>query len=162
MTVDFTTPYYYASIVCIVKADSAFAAAAGISGLNGAACTSQLNTVWYDACLPQIKGATVLPAMDSAPAMLVALISGKCDLVVTDMPTAMAAVAVYPELKLLDFTGSPDNFLVSEQEINIGISVKKGNADLLNKLNSALTGLTTADFERMMNEAIKVQPLSVE
>ena len=162
MTVDFTEPYYYASIVCIVKADSAFAAAAGISDLSGAACTSQMNTVWYDVCLPQINGAKILPAMDSAPAMLVALTSGKCDLVVTDMPTAMAAVAVYPELKLLDFTGSPGNFLVSEQEINIGISLRKGNTDLLNKLNGALSGLTVADFERMMNEAIKVQPLSVE
>jgi putative lysine transport system substrate-binding protein len=162
MTVDFTSPYYYASIVCIVKNESTFAAAGGISDLNGAVGTSQLNTVWYDVCLPQIKGATILPAMESAPAMLVALISGKCDLVVTDMPTAMAAVAVYPELKLLDFTDSPDGFLVSEQEINIGISLKKGNTDLLNKLNDALEGLTTADFERMMNEAIKVQPLSVE
>jgi putative lysine transport system substrate-binding protein len=162
MTLDFTSPYYYASIVCIVKADSAFAAATGISGLSGAVATSQLNTVWYDVCLPQIEGVNILPAMDSAPAMLVALTSGKCDLVVTDMPTAMAAVAVYPELKLLDFTSSPGNFEVSEQEINIGISLKKGNADLLNKLNNALSGLTTTDFERMMNEAIKVQPLSVE
>ena len=162
MTVDFTTPYYYASIVCLVKADSSFAAASGISGLSGAVCTSQLNTVWYDVCLPQIAGANILPAMDSAPAMLVSLTSGKCDLVVTDMPTAMAAVAVYPELKLLDFSGAADNFAVSEQEINIGVSLKKGNSDLLNKLNSALAGLTTADFEKMMDEAIKVQPLSAE
>ncbi|MCL2495880.1 MAG: transporter substrate-binding domain-containing protein [Clostridiales bacterium] len=162
MTVDFSTPYYYASIVCLVKADSTFAAATGISGLNGAVCTSQQNTVWYDVCLPQIESANILPAMDSAPAMLVSLTSGKCDLVVTDMPTAMAAVAVYPELKLLDFSGSPDGFLVSEQEINIGVSVKKGNADLLNKLNGALAGLTTADFEKMMNEAIRVQPLATE
>ena len=161
MTVDFTTPYYYASIVSIVKADSPFAAATGISGLSGATGTSQLNTVWYDVCLPQIKDATVLPAMESAPAMLVALTSGKCDLVVTDMPTAMAAVAVYPELKLLDFTGTSDNFTVSEQEINIGISLKKGNTDLLNKLNEALSGLTKDDFEKMMSDAIKVQPLSV-
>jgi putative lysine transport system substrate-binding protein len=161
-SVDFTSPYYYASIVCIVKADSTFAAATGITGLGGAVCTSQLNTVWYDVCLPQIEGAKILPAMDSAPAMLAALVSGKCDLVVTDMPTAMAAVAVYPELKLLDFTGSPGSFAISEEEINIGISLKKGNADLLNKLNNALAELTIADFERMMNEAIKVQPLSVE
>ena len=54
MTLDFTSPYYYASIVCIVKADSTFAGARGISGLSGAVATSQLNTVWYDVCLPQI------------------------------------------------------------------------------------------------------------
>ena len=63
-------------------------------------------------------------------------------------------------MKILDFTNSTDNFDVSEEEINIGISVKKGNQELLNALNTALSGLTTEDFERMMNDAIKVQPLN--
>ena len=159
MTLDFTTPYYYASIVCLVKADSKFASATGIDGLTGAICTSQLNTVWYDVCLPQILDANILTPMDSAPAMLVALTSGACDLVVTDMPTAMAAVSVYPELKLLDFTDSSFNFAVSDEEVNIGISLQKGNTELLNLLNGALKDLAVSDFERMMNEAIKVQPL---
>lgn len=160
-TVDFTTPYYYASIVALTKSDSKFATATGISDLEGATCTSQINTVWYDTCLPQIKNANILPAMESAPTMLVALDSGKADLIVTDMPTAMAATKVYPNMKLLDFTNSPDNnFKVSDEEINIGISVKKGNSTLLEKLNNALSELKTTDFENMMNEAISVQPLS--
>ena len=158
--VDFTTPYYYASIVCLVKADGPFASATGISGLSGAVATSQLNTVWYDVCLPQIPGAKILPAMESAPAMLVSLTTGKCDLVVTDQPTAMAAVSVYPQLKMLDFTGTADNFQVSAEEVNIGVSVQKGNTELLNALNTALATLTKDDFTRMMNEAISVQPLS--
>lgn len=160
-TVDFTTPYYYASIVALTKADSKYANATGISDLEGATCTSQINTVWYDICLPQIKNANILPAMESAPTMLVALDSGKADLVVTDMPTAMAALEVYPDMKLLDFTESADNnFQVSEEEINIGISVRKGNSELLQNLNNALSELTVDDFERMMAEAISVQPLS--
>jgi len=162
MSVDFSEPYYYASIVSLVKGDSPFASAEGISGLAGATATSQLNTVWYDVCLPQIEGVKILPAMDSAPAMLASLTSGKCDLVVTDMPTAQAAVSVYPELKLLDFTGKADNFQVSEEEINIGISVKKGNKVLLDLLNNALKNLSVNDYERMMKDAIKVQPLSTD
>lgn len=158
--VDFTTPYYYASIVGLVKADGPYAEAAGISDLAGATCTSQQATVWYDTCLPQIEDADILPAMESAPAMLVALESGRCDLVVTDMPTAMAACVAYPDMKLLDFTGTDDDFAVSEEEINIGISVQKGNETLLNALNEALATLTTVDFTAMMNEAISVQPLS--
>lgn len=158
--VDFTTPYYYASIVTLVMADGPYADATGISDLAGATCTSQQATVWYDTCLPQVENANILPAMDSAPAMLVALDSGRCDLVVTDMPTAMAACVAYPEMKLLDFTGTEDDFAVSEEEINIGISVQKGNETLLNKLNEALATLTTDDFTRMMDEAISVQPLS--
>ena len=40
---------------------------------------------------------------ESAPAMLVALESGRVDLVVTDMPTGTAATVAYPDLKLLGF-----------------------------------------------------------
>ena len=42
--VDFSDPYYYASIVCLVKSDGAYAGAAGISGFSGAKATSQLGT----------------------------------------------------------------------------------------------------------------------
>ena len=159
-TVDFTTPYYYASIVGLTNSDSEYADATGVADLEGATCTSQINTVWYDVCLPQIKDANILPAMEVASQMLVALDSGKTDLVVTDMPTAMAATKVYPNMKILDFTNSEDNFEVSDEEINIGISVKKGNTELLNQLNSALAELDSTDFEEMMNTAISVQPLS--
>ena len=159
-TVDFTAPYYYASIVGLTMNDSDFAEAMGVSDLEGATCTSQLNTVWYDVCLPQIQNANILPAMESAPTMLVALSSGACNLVVTDEPTALAATVAYPNMVMLNFTGSDDNFEVSDEEINIGISVKKGNSELLEKLNAGLAALTTEDFTRMMDEAIAAQPLS--
>ena len=159
-TVDFTTPYYYASIVALTNSDSDYANAIGLSDLEGATCTSQISTCWYDTCLPQIKNANILPAMDTAPNMLVALNSKTVDLVVTDMPTAMAALEVYPNMKLLDFTDTEDNFEVSEEEINIGISVRKGNSELLNNINNVLKNYSTETFENMMNDAIKVQPLS--
>lgn len=159
-TVDFTTPYYYASIVALTNSDSDYANATGLSDLEGATCTSQISTCWYDTCLPQIKNANILPAMDTAPNMLVALNSKTVDLVVTDMPTAMAALEVYPNMKLLDFTDTEDNFEVSEEEINIGISVRKGNSELLNNINNVLKNYSTETFENMMNDAIKVQPLS--
>ena len=158
--VDFSDPYYYASIVGLVKAEGDYANAAGVADLAGATCTSQQGTVWYDVCLPQIKDADILPAQESAPAMLVALESDRINLVVTDMPTAMAAVVAYPDMKILDFTDTEDNFEVSDEEINIGISVQKGNTELLDGINSVLAGLTTDDFDSMMNEAISVQPLA--
>ena len=66
-TVDFSIPYYYASIVTLTNSNSKYANAKGISDLSGAKCTSQINTCWYDTCLPQIKNANILPAMDTAP-----------------------------------------------------------------------------------------------
>lgn len=160
MTLDFSSPYYYASIVALVKADGPYANASGVKDLANAKCTSQLNTVWYDICLPQIPSARILTAQESAPAMLVALNSGACDVVVTDMPTAMAACVAYPGFKLLNFFGTSDDFAVSEEEINIGISIKKGNSELLAGINAALSKLSTDDFNRMMDEAIAAQPLS--
>ena len=158
--VDFSNPYYYASIITLVDKDSKYANAKGISDLAGASCTSQMNTVWYDVCLPQIPDANILPAQDSAPAMLVALASGRVDLVCTDMPTGQAALVAYPNLTLLDFSGTDDDYQVSQEEINIGISIRKGNTELLNAINNALSTLTTDDFNSMMQDAIAVQPLA--
>ena len=158
--VDFTTPYYYASIVCLVNEGSKYESAQGISDLKGAVCTSQQNTVWYDVCLPQIENANILPAQESAPAMLVALSAGRVDLICTDMPTAQAALVAYPSFRLLDFTNSDDNFVVSQEEINIGISVSKNNPELTAAINEVLATLTVEDFNAMMDEAISVQPLS--
>ena len=158
--VDFTTPYYYASIICLVNEGSRYENATGVSDLAGATCTSQLGTIWYDVCLPQIPDANILPAQESAPAMLVALNSGRVDLICTDMPTGTAALVAYPNMRLLDFAGSDDDFQVSQEEINIGISVQKGNTELLDAINGVLATLTVDDFNRMMDEAIAVQPLA--
>ena len=158
--VDFTDPYYYASIICLVKEGSEYENAQGVSDLAGASCTSQMNTVWYDVCLPQIPDADILPAQDSAPAMLVALESGRVDLVCTDMPTGQAALVAYPDMRLLDFSGSDDDFEVSQEEINIGISVNKNNGELKEAINGVLATLTVDDFNAMMDEAISVQPLA--
>ena len=158
--VDFAGPYLYATIVCLVKSNSAFANATSIADFAGAKCTSQLGTIWYDTCLPQITGADVLAGKESAPAMLMALETGEVDLVCTDMPTAQAAVIAYPDLKILDFTGKEGNFNVDEGDINIGISVQKGNTELFNAINDALKGMTAEDFNKIMADAIKIQPVS--
>ena len=52
-------------------------------------------------CLPQIQGAQIQPAAETAPAMLMALETGAVDFICTDMPTAKGAVAAYPDMKLL-------------------------------------------------------------
>lgn len=159
-SVDFTEPYYYATIVTLVKAGSKYENAASVADLAGATATSQMNTIWYDNCLPQIPDANILPAQESAPAMLVALSSGRCDLVVTDKPTGQAALIAYPDFKLLDFTGTEGEFKVSDEDINIGISLKKGNTELKEAINGVLAGMTREDYNKMMEEAISVQPLS--
>ena len=161
-SVDFAGPYLYASIVCLTKKDSKFAGAKGISELAGGTCTSQSGTIWYDSCLPQIKDAQIGMPAESAPAMLMAVASGTVDFVCTDMPTAQGALIAYPDLVILDFSGSEDNFTVSDEEINIGISVMKGNTFLKDAIDAYLKDKTADDFNALMQEAIKIQPLSEE
>ena len=157
--VDFAGPYLYATIVCLTRSNSSFASAKDISDLAGGTCTSQLGTIWYDTCLPQIKDAKIQSAAETAPAMLMALETGTVDFVCTDMPTAQGAVAAYPDLVILNFANSGDDFAVSDSDVNIGISVMKGNTVLKDALNKVLSGMTADDFNALMAQAIAVQPI---
>ena len=147
--VDMAGPYYYATFVCVTKADSPLASAQGLSDLTGTA-TAQSGTDWYEFCLPQIEGAEIQ--------------SAAVDFICTDMPTAMGAVATYDDLVILDFSDNPeDDFqFASEAErashINIGMSVQKGNTVLLEAMNDVLSTMTEDDFTELMNQAVSVQP----
>ena len=162
--VDFAGPYFYASIVCVTKKDSPYASAASIADLAGGKCTAQIATIWYDQCLPQIEGAQVLSAAETAPAMLMALETGSVDFVCTDMPTAQGAVAAYPDMTILDFSGTDGDFQFSDEvraeNVNIGVSVKKGNTELKDKIDAVLSTMTQEDMNILMQQAIAIQPLS--
>ena len=156
--VDFAGPYLYASIVCLVRKDSPLVTAKGISELTGT-CTSQRGTIWYDTCLPQIKGATIQSAADDAGTMLAAVNSKTCDFVCTDMPTAQGAVLTYPDLTILDFSGSQDDFKVSAEEVNIGISVREGNKVLKDAMDKVLSPMNADDFNALLAQAVAIQPI---
>ena len=162
--VDFAGPYFYASIVCVTKKDSPYATATSIADLAGGKCTAQIATIWYDQCLPQIDGALVQTAAETAPAMLMALETGSVDFICTDMPTAQGAVAAYPDMTILDFSGTDGDFQFSDEvraeNVNIGVSVKKGNTELKNMIDAVLSTMTQEDMNTLMQQAIAIQPLS--
>ena len=60
---------------------------------------------------------------------------------------------------MLDFANSGDDFAVSDSDVNIGISVMKGNTVLKDALNSVLSGMTADDFNALMAQAIAIQPI---
>lgn len=161
--VDFAGPYYYASFAILVKSDSDLTSATSINDFSGKTGTAQIATIWYDNCLPQMEGVTIATASETAPAMLMALETNTVDFVVTDLPTAMGAVEAYDDLTILDFTGTDGDFQFTEQEreenVNIGVSVKKGNTVLVDEINAVLGEMTEDDFNELMNEAIQIQPV---
>jgi len=157
-SVDFSDVYYKASIVAITKKGTPYENAKSVADLKGAVCTSQLNTVWYD-MLQQIPEADIKPAIDTVPALMVALDSGKANIIVTDKPTAMAAAYSNPNLVVLNFEENKA-FKASDEDVNMGIAIKKGNKELTDKINKALSEITEEERNKMMEEAIKDQPLS--
>lgn len=161
--VDFAGPYYYASFAILVKKDSPLANATSIMDFAGYKGSAQSATIWYSECLPQMEGALIQTAAESAPAMIMGVETGVFDFAVTDMPTATGAAIAYDDLKVLDFSGTDGDFKFSEEEreenVNIGISVRKGNTVLKEAIDSYLDTLTVDDFNTIMDDAIKVQPL---
>ena len=160
---DMAGPYYYAQIVSLTTKDSTYASAQGIADLAGGKGTAQTGTIWYDTCLPQIPDAQIQPAAETAPAMVMQLQTGTVDFVVTDLPTANGAVAKDENLVVLNFAGTEGDFqFASEEEraenVNIGMSVAKGNTELLDAMNSVLSTMTEDDFNTIMDQAIAVQP----
>ncbi|HIU63600.1 MAG TPA: transporter substrate-binding domain-containing protein [Candidatus Avacidaminococcus intestinavium] len=157
-SVDFTAPYYYANVVGLVKKDTPQATAKSVADLKGAVATSQLNTIWYD-LIDQVPDVEKLPGIENVPGMIVALTSGKCNLIVTDLPTAMAAAYANPELTVLEFAADA-GFQTTKEDVEIGIAVKKGNKELVDAMNAKLTKMTEEDFKQIMQDAIKFQPLA--
>ncbi len=163
LEVDMAGPYYYATIVCVTTKDSPYANAKSIADLAGGKCTSQSGTIWYDTCLPQIPGAQIQSPADNAPAMTMALQTGTVDFICTDMPTAQGALAKDENLVILNFSGTDGDFqFATEQEraenVNQGVSVKKGNTELADAINVVLSAMTREHFDALMAYAISVQP----
>ncbi len=161
--VDMAGPYFYATIVCMTTKDSAFANATSISDLAGGSCTSQSGTIWYDSCLPQIENIDLLPPAETATNMILQLQTGSVDFICTDLPTAMAAAAKDDSLVILNFAGTDGDFQFASdaeraENVNIGISVAKGNTVLLEAINAVLSQMTQEDFNKLMDEAIAIQP----
>ena len=161
--VNMAGPYYYATIVCLTTKDSPYATAKSIADLAGGKCTSQSGTIWYESCLPQIENAELIAPAETANAMLMQLQTGTVDFICTDLPTAKGAVAKDDNLVILNFSGTTGDFqFASAQEraenVNIGISVLKGNAELTDAINRALSVLDEDDFNALMDYAIAIQP----
>ncbi len=124
--VDFAIPYYTAKQVMIVKEDSDIAAAADmadkrivvIQGYTGQTCVENLG---YE-----------FEAFKKGSEAVMELVNGKCDVVVIDSATAQKYVGDNEGLKIVEDAAAFD----SEE---YGIAVKKGNTELLEKINTVLT-----------------------
>ena len=156
-TIDFSDNYYTSDLVIVVKKDSEFANAKTINDFKGAKITAQLNTFHYTV-LDQMDGVNIQEAMETFPDMTVAVQSGKIDGYVSERPGALSAVAANPELTFVAFD-EKDGFQYDLDEVSIAVGLKKGS-QYTEKVNEILKGISEEERAKLMDEAIKNQPLS--
>jgi len=157
VSIDFSDPYYTSELVVVVKKDGPYAKAASLADLSGAKITGQLNTFHYTV-IDQIPGVKKETAMDTFPAMIVALQSGKIDGYVSERPGALSATAANPELSFVQFADDK-GFQASEEDVAISVGLKKGSK-LCDQINQILAGISVDKREQMMLDALNNQPLS--
>lgn len=123
--VDFSTPYYTATQVMIVKEDSDITSAADmadkkicvVQGYTGQICVEEMGYPFE--------------AFKKGTEAVMELVNGKCDVVVIDSATAQKYVSDNEGLKIVE-----DASAFESEEY--AIAVQKGNTELLNMINKAI------------------------
>ena len=126
--VDFSTPYYTATQVMIVREDSDIAKASDmegkkivvIQGYTGEECVKNLGYEYE--------------AFKKGSEAILELVNGKCDVVVIDSATASKFVGDNEGLKIVKDDSAFDNE-------EYAIAVKKGNSELLDMINKSIDKL---------------------
>lgn len=159
-SVDFSDPYYESELVIVVKKDGPYASAASLSDFAGAKITAQLSTFHYTV-IDQIPGVDKQTAMETFPAMIVALESGKIDGYISERPGAVSAMTSNSSLTFVEFAEGK-GFVTSKEDVAISVAVKKGSAELLSGINDALKSISREERESLMQSALDNQPVTEE
>ncbi|MBR5547664.1 MAG: transporter substrate-binding domain-containing protein [Clostridia bacterium] len=156
-TLDFSDSYYTSQLVVVVRKDGSFANAKSLADLGGAYITGQLNTFHYSVIdqIPDVKQAM---AMETFPAMIVALRSGAIDGYVAEEPGAVADTTANPDLTYIKFDEGM-GFNASEEDTSIAVGLAKGS-DLTASINAILAELDEEIRLQMMLDATARQPLN--
>lgn len=127
---DFSIPYYTATQVMIVREDSDITSAADmadkkicvIEGYTGEVCVKDMGYPYE--------------AFKKGTDAIMELVNGKCDVVVLDSATSQKYVNDNEGLRVVE---DPSAFESEEY----AIAVKKGNTELLDKINTAIDAMLT-------------------
>ena len=157
VTIDFTEPYYESELCVVVMKDGAYANAASLNDFSGAKITGQLNTFHYTV-IDQIDKVKKMPAMETFPAMIVALTAGAIDGYISERPGAVSAMASNPAISYVAFEEGK-GFEASPADVAIAGGVTKGS-ELTEKINAILANISREERSALLDAAVAAQPLS--
>jgi len=158
-SIDFSDLYYESELVIVVRKDSPYANAGSLSDFTGAKITGQLNTFHYSV-IDQIPGVSKETAMETFPAMIVALQSGRIDGYVSERPGAISAAASSPDIMYIEFAAG-NGFEASVDDTAIAVGLKKGS-DQTDDINKIIAGITKEKREQLMLDALQNQPIVID
>lgn len=156
-TMDFTDNYYNSNVVIVVRKDSQYAGATGLSDFEGACLTGQLGTVHYG-FIDQIKNVHKAVAMEDVSSMVSAVSSGKVDGYVSEKPAAMVVSQTNTSLTYIDFAPN-SGFEFSQDDVAIAIGIKKGSS-LRDDINGALEKISQKSRDDLMDKSVRASKIS--
>ena len=154
--VAFSDAYYNSDLVIVVRKDSEYANATQLSDFSGARITGQLNT-FHDTVIDQIEGVQHMTAMETFPAMIVALTSGVIDGYISERPGAESACAANADLTFVAFE---EGFEASEEDTSIAVALRQTDTELCDQINEILAGIDQETRTQLMVDAMANQPVS--
>lgn len=157
LSIDFSDPYYTSDLVIVVRKDGSYAAAASLADFSGARITGQLDTFHYTV-IDQIPGVKKMTAMDTFPAMIVALNAGAVDGYISERPGAISAQLSNDNLAYVVFDEGK-GFTTNADDTAIAVGLKK-NSELREQINAILAGISEQERQQIMKDAVARQPLS--
>ena len=142
----------------VVRKDGPYASATTLADFAGAKITGQLNTFHYTV-IDQIEGVQKVNAMESFPAMIVALTSGVIDGYVSERPGAVSACAANADLTFVTFE---DGFAASEEDTSIAVALRQTDTELCDQINAILADIDSDARNELMDNAVLNQPVTAE
>ncbi|MEE1273492.1 MAG: substrate-binding domain-containing protein [Olegusella sp.] len=165
-SVDFSDFYWSSPQGVVCLKDSQYASATSLEDFSGAKIAAQTGT-FEDDIIDQIPDVQHENSMADQNTLIVAIQSGVIDGTVLGETEAQSVMKSNPDLAfvMLDSTiGGTEKgkgFDYDLSNSSAAIAVRKGDTELLDKINKVLADLDRDEEEQMMQEAFDNQPLSV-
>ena len=151
-SIDFSDPYFVGTYGLLCKKDSQYASANSVTDLAGASILGQKDTL-LDTVIDELDGVTHMTPVDSVPAQLSHLNQGACDCITYNVENRQGLLDANPDLVAIAFNGS---YTIFPDEVSCNIGLKKGQDDVLAKINKALADM--GDTEATFTAIIDRQP----
>lgn len=151
--IDFSDPYFEGGFGLLVKKDSRYASARSLKDFSGAAVLGQKDTL-LDTVIDEIPQVKHLTPVESVPSQLSQLNQGTCDAITFNTENEKGLLRVNPNLVAVSFAKG-EGF---KETIPCNAGIKKGQDELLAKLNKIFKGVSLDRRKEIFDACIDRQP----